>query len=132
MIYTVRINDKDYEVEVERGKASVLNVTQATPQPTAPSVQSPVAAPAAPAAPANQPAQEISTGAKTVVAPMPGTVLNIKTAVGARVKSGDVLLVLEAMKMENDIAAPVDGVVSQILVAKGSSVNTDDVLITIQ
>ncbi|MDO4742648.1 MAG: biotin/lipoyl-containing protein [bacterium] len=129
MIYTVRINDKDYEVEVERGKASVLNVTQATPQPTAPSVQAPVAAPAAPA---NQPAQEISAGAKTVVAPMPGTVLNIKTAVGARVKSGDVLLVLEAMKMENDIAAPVDGVVSQILVAKGSSVNTDDVLITIQ
>lgn len=127
MIYTVRINDKDYEVEVERGKATVLNVTQSVVQPSS---QAPVAAPSA--APAGPVAPAVSDGAKTVVAPLPGTVLSIKTTVGTRVKAGDVLLVLEAMKMENDITASVDGIVSQILVTKGSSVNTDDVLITIQ
>jgi len=59
---------------------------------------------------------------------MPGTVLSVKAAAGTAVKAGDVILVLEAMKMENDIVAPEDGTVKQILVSKGSSVNTDDVL----
>ena len=59
---------------------------------------------------------------------MPGTVLSVKATAGTAVKAGDVILVLEAMKMENDIVAPEDGTVKQILVSKGSSVNTDDVL----
>ena len=59
---------------------------------------------------------------------MPGTVLSVKAPVGTAVKAGDVVVVLEAMKMENDIVAPVDGTVKQVLVSKGSTVNTDDVL----
>jgi biotin carboxyl carrier protein len=62
---------------------------------------------------------------------MPGTILDIKVAVGASVKKGDVLCVLEAMKMENDIPAPADGVVASVNVQKGASVNSGDVLITL-
>ena len=62
---------------------------------------------------------------------MPGTILEVKAAVGQTVKAGDVLFVLEAMKMENDIVAPVDGTVKQLLVSKGSTVSTDDVLAVI-
>ena len=84
----------------------------------------PAAAPAAPAAAA-------PTDGTPVKAPMPGTILSIKAPVGTAVKAGDVVLVLEAMKMENDIVAPCDGTVKQMLVAKGASVNTDDVLAVI-
>ena len=59
---------------------------------------------------------------------MPGTILSVNVTVGQAVKTGDVLMVLEAMKMENDIVAPCDGTVKQLLVSKGSTVNTDDVL----
>ena len=79
------------------------------------------AAPAAPAAPAQ-------AGGTTVSAPMPGTILKVNVANGQAVKKGDVLMVLEAMKMENDIVAPCDGTIKQLLVSKGSTVNTDDVL----
>ena len=63
---------------------------------------------------------------------MPGTILDIKVNQGARVKEGDILLILEAMKMENEILAPSDGVVSQLFVSKGSSVSTGDNLVSIQ
>jgi biotin carboxyl carrier protein len=62
---------------------------------------------------------------------MPGVILDIQTQVGANVKEGDVLLILEAMKMENEIMAPCDGVVSQISVTKGASVDTGDVLVVL-
>ncbi|MEE0981839.1 MAG: biotin/lipoyl-containing protein, partial [Acutalibacteraceae bacterium] len=66
-----------------------------------------------------------------IVAPMPGSIVNINVSAGQAVKAGDVLIVLEAMKMENDITAPCDGVVKQIVTSKGATVNTDDVLLVI-
>lgn len=88
-----------------------------------------VAAGAAPTpAPAAAPAK--GEGAE-VNAPMPGTILDVKVAQGATVKAGDVIVILEAMKMENEIVAPVDGTVSSILVNKGDTVNSNDVIATI-
>lgn len=127
MIYIVRINDKNYEVEVERGRANIIAVTEASPAPKAPAAPAP--AQAAPAAPqTGAPA----AGDKTITAPMPGTVLDIKVAPSKSVEKGDILLVLEAMKMENEVLAPFAGVVSQILVGKGATVDTGDPLISMQ
>ena len=72
----------------------------------------------------------IANGEK-IESPMPGSILKVNVANGQAVKQGDVLMILEAMKMENDISAPCDGTVKQILVTKGTTVNTDDVLIVI-
>ena len=66
-----------------------------------------------------------------VTAPMPGTILDVKAAVGAAVKKGDILVILEAMKMENEILAAQDGTVAQVLVAKGASVNSGDVMVVL-
>ena len=122
MKYVVNLNGKNYEVEVTEQEAVVTNVSAAAAAPA--SAPAPAAAPAAPiAAP--------SASGTNIPSPMPGTILNICVAVGQTVKSGDVLLVLEAMKMENDIVAPCDGTVKQILATKGSTVNTDDILIVI-
>lgn len=125
MVYIVRINDKEYEVEVERGKASLIKTTDISE--SAPRIAAPAAAEeqavAAPAA---------SSKDNAVAAPMPGTVLEIKVAPGQSVKKGEVLLILEAMKMENEINAPAGGVVARVFVAKGASVATGDALISIQ
>ncbi len=134
MKYVVTLNGKNYEVEVSETEATVLNVTDA-PAAAPVAVPAPVAAPApavAPA-PAAAPAPVASTSleGEKVVAPMPGTVLGVKVNVGDAVKAGDVVIVLEAMKMENDIVAPCDGTIQQILVQKSSTVNTDDVLAVI-
>ena len=110
MKYVVTLNGKNYEVEVAETEATVLSVTDA-----------PAAAPVAVAA----------GDGENVLAPMPGTVLGVKVNVGDAVKAGDVVIVLEAMKMENDIVAPCDGTIKQILVQKTSTVNTDDVLAVI-
>ncbi|MDE5995484.1 MAG: biotin/lipoyl-binding protein, partial [Eubacterium sp.] len=98
----------------------------------------PVAAPAAPAAtpaaapaPVAKPAVSGAEGAVKVEAPMPGTILDVKTSVGASVKSGDVLCILEAMKMENEIVAPADGTVASIAVNKGDSVEAGQVIVTL-
>ncbi|MBE6776098.1 MAG: biotin/lipoyl-binding protein [Ruminococcaceae bacterium] len=127
MKYVVTLNGKNYEVEVTETDAVLLNVSEASAPVVAP-VAAPVAAPA-PAATAAAPA--VAGEGTKVPSPMPGTILSINVAVGQAVKSGDVLLVLEAMKMENDIVAPCDGTVKQLLVSKGSTVNTDDVLVVI-
>lgn len=130
MKYIVTLNGKNYEVEVERGQATVLKVEQA---PAAP-VAAPAPAPAAPApAPAAvQPApQAANVAGEPIKAPMPGTILSIKVTPGAAVKKGDVVVILEAMKMENEIFAPRDGTVAQVVTTQGASVNTGDVLLTL-
>lgn len=129
MKYIVTINEKNYEVEVEKGQATIVKTTQAAQIPS-----QPAAAPAAqaPAAQTAAPAAQTNVTGEPVKSPMPGTILAVKVNPGVSVKKGDVLFILEAMKMENEITAPRDGVVSQIVVAKGSSVSTGDLLATLQ
>ncbi|MBE6818274.1 MAG: biotin/lipoyl-binding protein [Ruminococcaceae bacterium] len=110
--YKITVNGKSYDVTVEETGAA------------------PAAAPAQ-AAPA-QPKATASAGATTVKAPMPGTILDIKVSTGAAVKKGDVLCILEAMKMENDICAPADGTVDAILVNKGDSVEVNAAIIALK
>ena len=120
--YNVTVNGVLYQVTVEEVGASAA--------PVAP-VAAPAAAPAPVAAPAAPAAAPAAAGANVVKAPMPGTIMKINVAAGAAVKKGDVICVLEAMKMENDIVSPVDGTVASINVTKGASVNTDEVVATI-
>jgi biotin carboxyl carrier protein len=133
MKYIVTINDKNYEVEVERGKASIVKTTQASVIPE----QETAAISAAPAAPEAAPLASTATAAQAVSgdpvkAPMPGTILAVRVQQGAKVNKGDVLFILEAMKMENEVTAPRDGVVSQLNVAQGASVSTGDILLALQ
>ena len=137
MKYNVTLNGKIYEVDVTESDAVVTGITQvpvavAAPA-AAPVAVAPVAAPEAPAeAPAAAPAvAPVSVDGTQVKAPMPGTILAVKKNVGEAVKAGDVIVVLEAMKMENDIVAPCDGTVKSINAPKGSTVNTDDVIAVI-
>lgn len=118
--YKVTVNGTAYEITLEAIDASEVKAAPvATPAPAA--APAPASAPAPVAAPA---------GGETVNAPMPGNILDIKVANGAQVKKGDVLVILEAMKMENEIMAPCDGTVT-VVVTKGSAVETGAVLCTI-
>ena len=118
--YKVTVNGTAYEITLEAIDASEV---KASPAPAAAPVAAPAAAPAPVAAPA-------AAGGESVNAPMPGNILDIKVSNGASVKKGDVLLILEAMKMENEIVAPCDGTVN-VVVTKGSSVETGALLCTI-
>ena len=131
MKYKVTLNNRIYEVEVEAGKAMLLSEYEAVaPAAPAPVAAAPVAAPVAPAAAA--PAAPVVIGAgEQVCAPMPGTIVRVNVTQGQAVNAGDVLCVLEAMKMENDITAPKAGTISQVVVSKGSSVSSGDVLVVI-
>ena len=131
MIYNVTINDKIYEVEVEKGKANLIRTTAvaAAPAPAA-APAAPAAAPTAAPAPA-APAAAAAAGTTPVNAPMPGTILDVKVAVGQAVKEGELVCILEAMKMENEIYAPCAGTVAQVLTSKGASVDTGTPLVTI-
>ena len=133
MTYKITLNNRIYEVEVEAGKAMLLDEYEAV----APAVAAPAAAPvavapaAAAAAPAPATAPAVTGAGEAVTAPMPGTILKVNVSAGQAVKAGDVLCVLEAMKMENDITAPKDGTVTQVVTAKGASVSTGDPLVVI-
>ncbi len=130
MNYKVTLNGKIYEVEVTECDAKVTGVSQvpvgavAAPAPVA-------AAPAASAAPAPAAPAAPAADGTAVKSPMPGTIIAVKKNAGEAVKAGDVVVVLEAMKMENDIVAPCDGTVKAIVAGKGSTVNTDDVIAVI-
>ena len=134
MKYIVTLNGMDYEVEVSESDAVVTNVAPAA-APVAPvAPAAPVAAaPAAPVAPAAAPAPAAvtTTGGTDVKAPMPGTILDVQASVGQDLKAGDVLFILEAMKMENEIKAASDGTVAAVHVSPGVSVSTDDLLISL-
>ena len=119
--FNITVNGVSYEVEVEEVAAG----ESAAPVPAAAPQAAPKAAPKA--APAAKPAAPVANGVK-VNAPMPGTILDVKVKQGASVKKGDILVILEAMKMENEILAPQDGTVAQVNVSKGASVNSGDVL----
>lgn len=130
MKYNVTINNKVYEVEVEKGKANLVRTTDVVAAP-APAAAAPVAAPAVAPAPAAAPAVAVAAGSTPVSSPMPGTILDIKVTVGQQVKEGDLVAILEAMKMENEIFASKSGSVAQIIAPKGATVDTGDAIITI-
>ncbi len=111
--YRINVNGSLYEVEIEEMQAPA-NMSAPTPAPTP--AAAPVAAPA---------------GSTKINAPMPGTILDVRVQNGAQVKKGDVLVILEAMKMENEIQAPCDGTVGSVSVRKGDSVETQALICTI-
>ncbi|MDR1831662.1 MAG: acetyl-CoA carboxylase biotin carboxyl carrier protein subunit [Fusobacteriaceae bacterium] len=145
MKYTVTVNGKKYEVEVEReegGKKLLTRSSAAAPAPVAPApvAAAPAPAPVKEAAPAPAPAKEAApepaavevSGGNTVVSPLPGSVFDVKVSAGEAVKFGQVLIVIEAMKMETEIVAPADGVVASVLVKKGDAVETDAPLVVLK
>lgn len=144
--FIVQVNGVQYDVEIEEiggaQAAPAAPIPAAAPAATAPAPAAAAApaqaaaAPAAPAAPAQSapaaaPAQSAAggvMGGETINAPLPGTVLDIKVSAGQNVNKGDILFVLEAMKMENEILAAHDGVIASVNVEKGAAVNAGDVL----
>ncbi|MBR3057440.1 MAG: biotin/lipoyl-binding protein [Clostridiales bacterium] len=126
--YKITLNGKAYEIEVEEISASEAKTA---------SEKAPVSAPAAKAAPvaapaAKAPAASVSGGAGCVNAPMPGTILRVNKNVGDSVNAGEAVVVLEAMKMENDISSPKAGVVKALFVNKGDTVASGQVLFEVE
>lgn len=115
--FNVNVNGKIYVVEIEETGAAAP--VKEAPKAEAPKVEAPA------------PAPQVTGGAVNVESPMPGTILDVKVQVGSVVKKGDVLCILEAMKMENEILAPQDGTVKSV-VTKGSTVNTGDILVGLE
>lgn len=119
--YTITVNGTAYEVEVEDMGGAAATAPKAAPAPAA--APAPKAAAPAPAA------KPVAAGSATISAPMPGKVLEVKVKAGDAVKSGDVLMILEAMKMQNEIMAPADGTISDVRISAGQTVGTGDVMI---
>lgn len=135
--FNVRVNGKQYEVEVEElAQATFQQVTQAAPVATPVPAQPVQTAPAAPSPASAQPTQTsnqaTSGSGEKVLSPMPGNIWKILVSVGDSVNSGDTLLILEALKMENEIPAPVSGIVKKINVQEGSTVNSGDILVELE
>ena len=127
--FTVTVNGVAYDVVVEENLAAAPAVEMKTPVVAPTPAPAPAEAPA-PAPEAPKPAVSGSAGAVAMKAPFPGTILKVNVSVGDAVKKGDVLVVLEAMKMENDITAPKDGIVASVDVQQGAAVVTDTLLLT--
>ena len=123
--FNITVNGQVYEVQVEEvgGAAPV-----AAPKVAAAPVAAPAAAPKA-AAPAPKAAAPVAAGAATITSPMPGKILEVKVKAGDAVKRGDVVLILEAMKMQNEIMAPADGKIADVRVSAGQAVATGDVMV---
>ena len=122
MIYKVTLNGKIYEVDVEKGEAIIQKEYEAASPQVAPATIVPIQQVATPVQQAAAPTT--SAGANAVKSPLPGTINAVKIQVGQTVKKGDVLFILEAMKMENDIPADKDGKITNIFVQKGATVET--------
>ena len=120
--YRITVNGTSYDVSVEELAGGTAAPVAAAPAPVA--VSAPAAAPA-PAAPAG------GAGSIKVSSPMPGKILAVKANVGDSVKKGQVILILEAMKMENEVVAPADGTIASIDVTVGASVESGDTLATL-
>ena len=118
--YNVNVNGKTYQIEIEEVQNFDPKQAPAAPATAAPAKEQPATVPVA--APA---------GGETISCPMPGTILDVRCSEGASVKKGDILFILEAMKMENEIMSPCDGTVHGVSVSKGASVDTGAVLCTI-
>lgn len=129
MKYKVTLNGKTYEVEVEHGKAVLLDEYEALAPAPASAEPAPVAQ--QPVAPAPVSAPVSLASGETVSAPMPGNIIRVDIKEGDKVKAGQVLVILEAMKMENEIVAPKDGTVAQIVTSKGAVVETGSPLVVI-
>ena len=128
MKYKVTLNNRVYEVEVEQGEAMLVDEYELA----APAAPAPVAAaPVAAAAPAAAAAPVAVAAGEPVKSPMPGNILKINVTQGQQVNEGDVIMVLEAMKMENEIVAPRDGSVAQVVVTKGAVVDTGAPLVVL-
>jgi glutaconyl-CoA/methylmalonyl-CoA decarboxylase subunit gamma len=125
-MFRVRVNGNDYEVGIEEigGKTATLEPNHSAVQTTAPKP-----APQQSTPKAARPQAKESTDDNTIAAAIPGTILEVKVRQGDRVKRGDTLLILEAMKMENEIMAPHDGTVASIHVEKGNAVNVGTLLV---
>lgn len=136
--FKFKINGKDYKVAIEESETNIVKVNvngedysvelekkDETPKPIRKKIQKPKASPPAPA-------ESSSTSVKSVMAPLPGNVLEVKVKVGDKVKSGDVVMVMEAMKMENNVICEHDGEVTSIPVNLGQAVMQNDVLIEIK
>ncbi len=124
--FNIKVNGQAYEVEVEEVAGGFA------PAPVVPvaAAPAPAVAPVAAPAPEKAEAKAAPAGGTQLKAPMPGTVIDFKATNGAAVKKGQTVLILEAMKMENEIVAPTDGVIT-FVASKGASVNTDDLLAVI-
>ena len=132
MKYKVTLEGRTYEVEVEAGKAMCVAEYEAfVPAAPAPVAAAPVAAAPVAAAPAAAPAAAAPVAGEAVTAPMPGNILKVAVTAGQSVNEGDLLVVLEAMKMENEIFAPKSGTVAQVLVSKGSTVDTGATMVVL-
>jgi len=130
MKYKVTLKGKTYEVEVNQGEAMILDEYEAYAPAPAAAPAAPAAAPAAPAA-APAPAAPAAVAGEQVNSPMPGTIVKMNVKAGQAVKSGEVLAVLEAMKMENEIMAPHDATVVQVLADVGTKVDTGTPIIVL-
>ena len=127
MKYIVTINTNNYEVEVERGQASVVK-SENYPAAAEQKAAAPVAA-----APAAAPVSDSNRAkGQQMTAPMPGIVLEVKKNIGDKVSKDEVVVVLEAMKMESEIASPWEGTVVQVATSKGAYVNSGDLLVVIE
>lgn len=128
MKYKVTLNNRTYEVEVEAGKAMLLDEYEAyAPAPA----DAPAAAAAAAPAPAPAPAPVSLASGEPVAAPMPGNIVRVDVKQGDTVKAGQILIILEAMKMQNEIVAPKDGTVAQVVVKTGDKVDTGAALVVL-